>query len=215
MRNLKYIYGIFVFILISVFCQKTFADALDSLNKLLNQYETLSGEFEQTLVDDQGQLIQDSQGQFLLKRPGYFRWDTQSPFPQLLVSNLETIWLYDPDLEQVTVRPYANNIDQTPSLLLSGDTEKIAERYQISQEDNLQKFTLIPKQETIGTEAATFTELKLEFEQGKLVAMIMRDTLAQTTTFRFIDVVANPTIEMSQFEFTPPPGVDVLGPNNS
>ncbi|MFT6791973.1 MAG: outer membrane lipoprotein carrier protein [Cellvibrionaceae bacterium] len=198
-------------LVVSVICSFAHAqnDAFGALDDQLKRYESLSGQFQQTLVDHQGLLIQESSGEFMLKRPGYFRWDTRDPFPQLLISNLKTIWLYDPDLEQVTVRSYQNMLDQTPSLLLGGKADAIAEKYQVvfseqSSEQSLH-FILTPK-----FDDSTFTQLQLIFHEGLLAVMILRDSLDQTTTFRFSELTRDPPIDSDVFEFTPPEGVDVL-----
>ena len=198
-----------LFILIFFFSANVQGNALDKLTEQLKKYESLSGRFQQTLVDDQGLLIQESSGDFTLKKPGYFRWNTVNPFPQLLISNLETIWLYDPDLEQVTIRRYENMVDQTPNLLLSGDSGRIAENYQVEFADGSSEtdlhFMLTPK-----FDGSSFTQLQLVFQEDTLSAMILTDSLQQTTTFRFFEITLNPPVNMDEFEFTPPQGVDVL-----
>ena len=191
------------------FSVNALGDASSVLNHQLQQYQGLSGRFQQTLVDDQGSIIQESSGEFVLKRPGYLRWRTEDPFPQLLVSNLENIWLYDPDLEQVTIRSYQKTADQTPSLLLSGNTEKIVEKYQIEfanqSSEQSPQFILTPK-----FKGSSFSQLQLIFSEGLLSEMILLDSLGQTTTFRFFELTVNPPIEIEQFTFEPPAGVDVL-----
>ncbi len=176
----------------------------DSLAKKLNLLKTLSGDFKQTLVDAKDETLQETTGQFLLKRPGYFRWETQNPFPQLLVSNLQTIWLFDPDLEQVTIRGYDERIAQTPALLMSGDVEKINLEYDVKKIDN-DTYQLTPKHDK-----QLFTQLNVLFAKDRLVQMQLLDSLGQTTTFAFINAVYNKKINDEQFQFTPPEGVDVI-----
>ena len=184
------------------------ADDATDLSNRLKRYNTLSGHFEQNLIADNGELIQDSAGTFTLKRPGYFYWDTQEPFPQLLIADLQTIWLYDPDLEQVTIRPYADNIDQSPALLLSGDSKKITEYYSVTRADAKKDediFRLKPRGED-----STFVALQLRFTNQRLTSMQLTDTLQQTTTLQFSNLTLNQPIDNSLFTFTPPAGVDVL-----
>jgi outer membrane lipoprotein carrier protein len=175
------------------------------LTGLLKNYQTLSGNFQQKLVDDKGEIIQESSGDFVVKKPGFFHWQTQEPFPQLLVSNLEKIWLYDPDLEQVTIRAFNDTFDQSPALLLSGDDKKIAKRYQITKKSEAE-FLLIPAE----GQASSFTELYLVFEKELLTNMILKDSLQQTTTFSFSNLALNKTYSKGFFDFNPPDGVDVL-----
>lgn len=180
--------------------------AVDKLSQQFNQYQTLSGDFVQTLVDEKGETLQSSSGEFVIQQPGYFRWDTKAPFPQLLVSNLESIWLYDPDLEQVTVRPYTTRADQAPSLLLSGDSEQIAKYYEVQENAEQQnQFTLSPKDKE-----SPFVAIELTFDQSLLAKMVLKDSLQQVTTFEFSEVRQDQSFPLEQFVFVPPEGTDVL-----
>lgn len=196
------------------------ADDSQELTKLLAQYKTIQGDFEQSLQDSKGEIIQESSGVFTVKSPGFFRWNTQLPFPQLLVSNLEDIWLYDPDLEQVTIRPYSQEIDQSPALLLSGNVEKISKIYSIKKINSIAKaddaktasstdissyFVLTPKQTN-----NVFLQLYLGFVDKKLHEMTLEDSLGQTTRFIFKNMTLNTLIDDGIFEFSIPDGVDVL-----
>ena len=182
------------------------SDAQD-LSKRLKTLRTFTGLFTQTLVDAKGQTLQESTGKFWLQRPGFFRWETLEPFPQLLVSNLEYIWLYDPDLEQVTIRPYTQAVSQTPALLLSGDVEKIEEQYTVKKLDN-NRFELLPI-----AEQQLFDQLTVSFNNKQLSKMILRDSLGQSTAFVFEKGVYNTKVDASQFVFEPPEGTDIVANN--
>ncbi|MEO0442655.1 MAG: outer membrane lipoprotein chaperone LolA [Pseudomonadota bacterium] len=198
------------FILLNIFLlQALYANAdgdTDELVRLLKNYESLSGDFSQSLVNEKGEQLQNSSGAFLLKKPGFFYWDTQAPFPQLVVSDLVNVWLYDPDLEQVTIRPYEQVIDQSPALLLSGNADKIKQNYTVNKLDKTPlAFELIPL-----ASDSPFTHLQLQFNRGIIEQMQLRDSLEQTTTFSFSSVALNPKLDSKRFQFTPPEGVDVL-----
>jgi len=180
------------------------ATATDSLVKKLRQLETFSGQFQQMLVDANGDTLQASSGDFLLKRPGYFRWETKDPFPQLLVSNLKNIWLYDPDLEQVTVREYGENVSQTPALLLGGDVDNIATHYMVEQ-INEQTYHLLPR-----LPQELFKQLIVSFVDAQLRDMTLLDSLGQQTRFTFVNGIYNQAIDDHVFEFTPPSGTDIV-----
>ncbi|EGG95477.1 Outer membrane lipoprotein carrier protein LolA [gamma proteobacterium IMCC1989] len=189
---------------LSVFTTMANAADVDVLAEKLVQLSTFSGDFRQTLIDDQGEVLQESTGVFFLERPGYFHWETIAPFPQLLVSDLASIWLYDPDLEQVTVRPYDESVSQTPALLLSGDVSKMSASYEVVQTTDNQ-FSLTPK-----SQQELFTQLMVEFAEGQLVSMSLQDSLGQTTTFTFLNGIYNQPIPSELFQFIPPEGTDVI-----
>lgn len=187
---------------------QSYADDADELVKNLTLLDTFTGQFVQTLKDDKGELLQESSGDFVLQRPGYFRWNTTEPFPQLLVTNLQSIWLYDPDLEQVTVREYDDNVSATPALLLSGDVRKIKLHYDIQlheQQQNQATYLLTPV-----TPQELFISLMVTFVDEQLVSMSLVDALGQVTQFQFVDGVYNQAVDATLFEFSPPAGADVI-----
>lgn len=179
-------------------------DAAESLSELLARSPSIAGEFVQLLLDEEQQLLQESSGDFLIKQPGFFRWQTLEPFPQLLVSNLETVWLYDPDLEQVTIRPFDNTEGQSPAVLLSGDAELIERYYRVTQTQPDQ-FELLPK-----VNEGSFERIDMQFSDQAISKLAILDTLGQTTEFRFSKINAQSAVDNALFEFTVPEGVDVL-----
>jgi outer membrane lipoprotein carrier protein len=181
----------------------TASDA-DELAYQLKLLKTFSGGFQQNLVDDKGSLLQKSSGVFFLQRPGYFHWETKEPFPQLLISDLDSIWLYDPDLEQATVRQYDEKMTATPALLLSGDVSKINQHYQVEKKSD-NNYLLTPKDPQ-----ELFVNLSVTFVDQQLSSMSLKDSLGQTTTFSFIDGIYNQEIPQDMFSFTPPAGTDVI-----
>jgi len=195
----------FIYALVfSALTQTASANATKEVSDLLSRYGSFSGVFEQTLVNDKGESIQRSSGEFKIKRPGLFRWETFNPFPQLLVSDLETLWLFDPDLEQVTIRSFSSQVSQSPALLLSGNAKDIALNYEVSEIEAGERYLLVPK------DSSTFTQMELQFAQQTLQKIIVLDSLAQTTTFNFSDIKTGQEFAPSIFSFEVPEGVDVL-----
>ena len=193
-----------IFFLLTAVNQISVANPTQEVSDLLSRYQAFSGIFEQTLIDDKGENLQSSSGEFMIQRPGLFRWETYNPYPQLLVSDLETLWLFDPDLEQVTIRPFSHQASQSPALLLSGNANEIAEHYQVNRIEKNQRYELLP------FETSTFTKMDLVFAHSALSQIIVLDTLEQTTTFSFSDIKTDRTFLPSLFKFEVPDGVDVL-----
>ena len=195
-------------IVLFLFSRFTDADPMQQLTALLKPLTSLDGRFQQTLTDDKGEVLQVSSGVFSLQRPGFFRWQTLEPFPQLLVSNQQTIWLYDEDLEQVIVRPYTEAVNNTPALLLSGDISQLSTYYQIARQSDNDTFILTSKNG--GDENGLFTRIALTFSNQQLSQMVLTDTLGQVSLFRFTNLTVNPVFAENLFTFDPPPGVDVI-----
>ena len=181
--------------------------AAEKLRGRLNTMTTLSGDFTQTLRDEGGAVLETSQGTFVLQRPGRFYWHTLEPFEQLLVSDQQSLWLYDPDLEQVTVRPVTEEVRKTPAMLLAQEVGTLTQNFTVVQGmgDSTQIFTLTPK-----VEDKLFTRLELVFGGDTLSAIHLFDGLGQHTEFALTNTRKNKVVDESLFTFTPPEGVDLL-----
>jgi outer membrane lipoprotein carrier protein len=183
------------------------AEAPGLLRAFLAETVTLEARFSQVLLEADSDRAQVSEGSFYLHRPQRFRWDYASPAPQLVVADGEHLWLYDPDLEQATVRRLDDGLSSTPAMLLSGDGA-LEDSFRIGaayREDGLDWVELAPV-----SDAADFAAVRVGFEQGLLASMELMDALGQTTVIRFSDVRVNPPLDAQLFQFSPPNGVDVI-----
>ncbi len=180
---------------------------VERLQSLLAPLETLAADFTQTVTDGEGYEIQSLSGHMVVARPGRVRWRSETPYEQLVVSNAETLWLYDPDLEQVTVRPFEADVSRTPAILFIGDVADLRERYRVSRhvEGELETFRLAPRDS-----GALFEEVHLHFDDGRPEAMTLRDSMGQETRVEFSNLVINRPVADTDFTFEIPDGADVL-----
>lgn len=185
----------------------TVGDAATDLRERLDSMTSLQGKFDQIMTDLDGMVLEDSQGDFAMARPGKFDWHTREPFEQRLISDHETIWLYDPDLMQVTVRDFDDELQETPALILSDELTELSERFEIGRhdEDGRTTFALVPREDE-----GLFRSLELVFEGEMLREIRMYDNLDQISRFELSDLRRNEAIDASRFTFEPPEGVDVL-----
>ncbi|MGD2081414.1 MAG: outer membrane lipoprotein chaperone LolA [Chromatiales bacterium] len=181
----------------------------EQLRAFLDGLQTLSADFEQTVVDASGEDAQQSSGSLAIRRPGRFRWDYRAPYPQQIVADGETIWIYDPDLEQVTRQDQARALEGSPAQVLSG-TAPLGEGFEIRADDGARASDLTWVVLTPRDEDSQFEEVRLGFEGGVLARMQMVDKLGQTSLFRFSNLQRNPALDDASFRFEPPAGVDVL-----
>jgi outer membrane lipoprotein carrier protein len=181
--------------------------AVQRLTELLNQAQTITARFSQLTLDGSGTQLQETAGQLALKRPGLFRWHTDAPMEQLLVSNGEKVWLYDPDLQQVTIQTLDQRLTHTPALLLSGDVSKIRENFEISHKEagDVVDFILKPK-----SKDTLFDSLRLSFRNKVLNDMQLIDSIGQRTNILFLNVKMNEPQDDAQFTFEIPAGADVI-----
>lgn len=181
------------------------ASASDDLQERLTTLKSMQANFKQTVTQDGHKRY--SRGRFMLQRPGKFRWHVTSPAEELIVSDGKTMWLYDKDLEQVTVRKLNGQLKQTPALFLSGYDKAIAERYQVTKSDKngLETFQLLAKNRTEGNQS-----LRLTFKGHALAALKLTDELGQQLDLLFSQLKVNVAIAGTNFDFIIPKGVDVV-----
>ncbi|MBV8031379.1 MAG: outer membrane lipoprotein chaperone LolA [Betaproteobacteria bacterium] len=184
------------------------ADALERFKVFVKTTQAAKGNFEQKVQDRTGQPVQASRGTFVFVRPGHFRWEYLKPVDQLIVGDGQRVWIYDRDLNQVTVRRVTSALGSTPAALLAGasDVEKAFDLSEAGERDGLEWLEARPKEKEAG-----FERVKLGFGVAGIQAMELTDHFGQTTTLRFSNLERNPKVDPAQFRFEPPKGADVLG----
>ncbi len=178
------------------------------VNDFLTDVITLDGRFEQSLIDAEGTIIERTSGTLEIERPTRFRWSYSEPYEQWLVADGLNIWSYDLDLEQVTVKPQAEALANTPALLLGGSASAL-EQFDFGG-TTLEEVTtwvrLEPKDKNSG-----FNRVELGFIDNELRRMVFFDNLEQTTLVSLHDVKLNEPIDAERFEFVVPEDVDLVG----
>lgn len=191
------------FSILSLLSNPAFANPTANLGKLLANTKSMTASFSQTT---KGANSQTFSGTMAVERPNKFRWHTTSPSEQLIVASGSTLWIYDKDLAQATRQSTANQVGDTPALLLSGNPTQIGKNFTVKQpQAGKNYYVLTPKSAN-----ANFKSLSISFNGGRPVMMVLNDNLGQTTTIRFSNIAMNGKIAGSQFSFTPPKGVDVI-----
>lgn len=178
------------------------------VESFLRGLEGLQAQFQQVLTDRSGRAIDEASGVLAIKRPNRFRWDYREPYQQVIVADGSRIWLYDTDLEQVTVRKLDDTLSATPAMLLSGEGN-LEENFTVTgvnNEGGVQWVEMEPKRGD-----TDFKSVRLGFEGDTLKHMQLADKLGQTTRLTFTNVERNPLLDPSRFTFRVPPGVDVIG----
>jgi outer membrane lipoprotein carrier protein len=182
--------------------------SLDRFQTYVRTTQAARADFDQKVYDRTGKLVQESKGSFAFHRPGLFRWTYAKPNPQLIVGDGERVWIYDEDLKQVTVRKLAKALGSTPAALLAGasDIEKAFDLSDAGDKDGLAWVEAKPREKEAG-----FERVRLGLGVSGVEAMELVDHFGQTTRLRFTSIQRNPKLDGSEFKFTPPKGVDVLG----
>jgi len=177
---------------------------IQALRNLLQPITSLSANFTQQITDAEGFELEASEGLFEVAQPAKLRWHITQPMPQQIISDGSTLWVFDPDLEQVIIQPFNQDIAATPAILFSGDLDQLDRAYFV-REDSAGLFTLTPQR--VGS---LFSSMLIRFVDQQPVLITLTDNLEQTTTITFSDLQINPQITADRFIFAVPPGVDVI-----
>ncbi|MBL8202317.1 MAG: outer membrane lipoprotein chaperone LolA [Chromatiales bacterium] len=189
----------------------TVASAADGgearLRSFLADVQAMDGKFRQQVVDSRQQVLEDTSGSVAMQRPGRFRWNYATPFERAIVSDGEKVWLYEADLEQVTIRRLSSGIGDTPAALLTGK-ESVLERFRVDKSwtgDGLELVRLVPR-----SADSDFAAVTLGFDGPVLRRLLLDDRLGQQTRVELTEVRINPRLAPDLFRFRPPPGADVI-----
>lgn len=182
--------------------------ATERLDKFMKKAKTVEATFTQEVVSEQGKITQTAYGKFYLKRPGKFRWEYESPNPQLIIGDGKKLWVYDKDLEQVTVKPMKKALGSSPAALLMRNQNLhnefvVLER---SPREGMLWVDLRPKKKN-----GDFKRILIGLDDVGVQAMDLYDNFGQITMIRFQQSSYNKPLKDSLFKFTPPPGADVIG----
>jgi outer membrane lipoprotein carrier protein len=179
----------------------------DELKSLLNQTASAKARFAQMVLDRNMKMLQQATGTMAFSRPGKFRWEYEKPYQQTIVGDGQRLWIYDKDLNQVTVRRLDRALGASPAALLAGSSE-IEKSYIVSSaghRDGLDWLEAVPR-----TQDTTFERIRLGFASNALEAMELRDQFGQTTVIKFANLERNAKLPPDFFTFTPPAGADVI-----
>jgi len=184
------------------------ADAQQRLDRALKNMDNLSADFRQTLRDEDKKIVQQSRGTVELQRPGKFAWRYTEPFQQLIVADGSELWIYDIELEQVTVKPMDKGLANAPIMILMKQA-KVDQQFEVSevgQRKYLYWVELKPRDKNL-----EYTDIYIGLEDDKVKAMELQDRFGQSTQIVFDNLRLGVVHDPGTFKFTPPPGVDVYG----
>lgn len=180
--------------------------ARQQLNVFASGLKTASATFQQVVTGPNGENVQSAQGLLQMKSPNRFRWEYSKPNDQLIVADGTKIWVYEPDLKQVTVKPQdALNQDNPLSALSSPEAlDRFYKVTELPEQRGIRWLQLVPKR----PESSPFDKALLGFDGNGLRSMRLFDNLGQVSEFRFGSWKRNAAIADNKFRFTTPKGVE-------
>lgn len=184
------------------------AGGVEQLRAFLEQTKTAKAEFAQTVTGRSASKAQNASGTMAFARPGKFRWTYDKPYDQLIVGDGAKLWVYDKDLNQVTVKTIGQALGASPAALLAGDNS-LEENFALQNagsRDGLAWLEATPK-----AADSTFERVRIGLSGNLPRVMELRDNFGQVTTLSFARFERNPKLDADQFRFTPPEGADLVG----
>jgi len=183
------------------------AATIEELKSLLRETSTARSRFAQMVLDKNLKKLQESTGTMQFARPGKFRWEYEKPYQQTIVGDGTRVWIYDKDLNQVTVRKIDVALGSSPAALLAGsnDIDKTYALTATGNQDGLDWIEAVPR-----TRDNTFEKVRLGFSKSGLEAMELRDQFGHVTVIKFSAIERNAKIAPETFKFTPPKGANVI-----
>ena len=181
--------------------------AVERLHRFFDGTRSLRADFRQQLLDEEGQLVEESSGEVSLARPGKFRWVYREPFEQQIVGDGSQVWIFDADLDQVTVSEAASNIGAMPAMLLYSD-RPIEDSFQmraLDARDSLLWVELLPRSEDSG-----FTALRIGLAPDGMRVLELDDSFDQLIRIDFVGLETDVRFAENHFLFVPPEGADVF-----
>lgn len=186
------------------------ADAVDALREFTREVRTARAAFTQVVTSPDGAKKKTSSGSFEFARPNRFRFAYTKPYEQLIVGDGDKVWLYDVDLQQVTVRPMDQALGATPAALLAGGN--LEKDFELKAQPSAQGIDWVQAMPRARSESIGFQSLRVGFKGKALAAIELVDSFGQRSQLSFSEVATNVAPAADAFRFTPPKGVDVLKP---
>jgi outer membrane lipoprotein carrier protein len=171
------------------------------LEKLLRDTKSVKANFTQTVISKSKDRAAHAQGVLYIKRPKYFRWDYQSPYKQNIIADGKRVWVWEPDIEQVSTMMQDAALKNTPAVALMGG-ERLDKQFKIKDlktRHGLDWVQLTPKDKD-----AQFTLITLGLDKKGLKLMEMESKSGQVSRFHFTEIVNNAKLSKDKFKFTPP-----------
>jgi outer membrane lipoprotein carrier protein len=196
-----------IFLIPGLLATLAHADGLDSFKHFVRDVHSARAAFSQQVLDQAGHVKQQASGTLAFSRPGKFRWVYAKPYAQLIVGDGSKLWLYDKDLDQVTVRKLGDALGSSPAALLAGsaDIDKYFDLKDLGEQHGVEWMVARPKDNQ-----TTFNSVRMGFVGNVPVSMELKDAFGQTTVLTFSKLERNPKLDPADFRFTPPQGADII-----
>ncbi|ABL99978.1 outer membrane lipoprotein chaperone LolA [Shewanella amazonensis] len=180
-----------------------FADDAKELVSKLDVMQGIKANFSQKVTDQNGKLIQEGSGVIAMHQPDAFYWHLTAPDESLIVAKDNSVWVYNPFAEEVSILDMEDILKASPMALLVHRDEKRWNEYQIDRKGSC--FDITPRQ---GVESAVDT-VSVCFANNTLSDIRLTDAQGSTSHFSLSEQAAVTDADESLFQFQIPDGVSI------
>ena len=180
-------------------------DPLVILASVRQDLSTLKADFIQYELSQDNEKLDINSGQVWMQSPAHFRWEYKEPIEQLIVADGSQVWVYDEDLEQVTVKRQDNNLNPIYVIINDELSEQHYAINYVTTDKQVDWISLTPRE---NSEEVKFVWLAVE--NNSITTIKVFNQFDQVMVFEFHQILKNPELDSALFEFTPGEGVDVI-----
>ena len=185
------------------------ADVLSLVQEKINITSSFKAEFQQVSWNELLQQKTVAQGKLFYMKPGLLRWEYTQPNPQLIIVGEKNVWLYDPLLENVSVK-VKEGINSPLLQIISGENTLYDNFILFSSSDNDNSTTelrLYPKKQSEELESIVLTVEKKDY---RIIEISLYERSKNFRQFMFTDVSTNISLGKEKFVFEIPPHIEVI-----
>lgn len=181
---------------------------LQTLISTLAETSSIQADVEQLILSQDGRQIQALEAELVMQKPNKLYWHVTEPYEELMVSDGESLWYYEPDLEQVSIQDFPNDVENNPILLLNDDLQAIADAYEVSMgyvDEEVKQYILLPL-----TASSSYERFSMTFSGADLLQMQFESSVGQLTSFSFTNINNNAPIDPAVFSFAIPADIEII-----
>ncbi|MDG2089816.1 MAG: outer membrane lipoprotein chaperone LolA [Gammaproteobacteria bacterium] len=181
---------------------------LHNLVATLAETSSIKADVEQLILSQDGRQIQALQAVLIMQKPDLLNWHVIEPYEELMISDGESLWYYEPDLEQVSIQDFPDDVENNPILLLNDDLQAISEAYEVSLgyvDEEVKQYVLLPL-----TASSSYERFSMTFSGVDLLQMQFESSVGQLTSFSFTNIINNAVIDPAEFSFAIPTDIEVI-----
>ncbi len=186
---------------------------LQELGSNLAGTSSIQADVEQLILSQDGREIQALQARLIMQKPDKLNWQVIEPYEELMISDGESLWYYEPDLEQVSIQDFPEDVENNPILLLNDDLQAIADAYEVSLgyvDEEVRQYVLLPL-----ASSSSYERFSMTFAGQDLLQMQFETSVGQLTSFSFSNITNNADIDPTVFDFAIPQDVEIIDSRKS